>query len=149
MGYWRAKARCLPRCPEEPFHSAALVEQTDAELDLFDRGRERFSVLLQVIEIARGGAEVRGVVHCDEVFRRQSDSGPPPVPLPDFFASQEDVRASVLLKLRRVSSEERVLLWAALEKEVVQGFGVARGARPAAADIPDVFAHRFVALLGC
>ena len=45
MEFWQATARDIPRCMEEPFHSV-LVQHMDAELDLRDWDRNRFSVPL-------------------------------------------------------------------------------------------------------
>ena len=73
-----------------------LGAHLDTKLNLFGNGQKRFSVPLQAIEIAREGAEVTSVVQYDQVFRHQSDLGPPPVPSPNLFASQEDVYASCM-----------------------------------------------------
>ena len=46
--YWSAKAKQLPRCYDEPFHTA-LVEGMDDKLDLFDRGPGRAGVPLEPV----------------------------------------------------------------------------------------------------
>ena len=92
---WRARAEALPaHDPSEPFHSA-LVEEMDFDLDLFDRGDERFRVPLEVLHLVRSGAEVTGVVAYDQAFARKPDPGEPPVLLQHLFSQQEAYRRSV------------------------------------------------------
>ena len=65
IDHWRSRAKALPAPdPSEPFNSA-LVEDMDHDLDLFDRGDERFRVPLDVLDLVRSGAEVTGVIAYD------------------------------------------------------------------------------------
>ena len=97
---WRARAEALPaHDPSEPFHSA-LVEEMDFDLDLFDRGDERFRVPLDVLDLVRSGAEVTGVIAYDQAFARKPDPGGAPVPMQHLFSQQEAYRRSVEKQLR-------------------------------------------------
>ena len=115
MDYWREKSRALPRRPDELFH-CALIELMDSELNLFDRGPERFSVPLQAVGIARNPAEVTGFVQYNHVVRCWVYPGPARVPLSNLFAGQAAVHAAVPQKVHRTSLEECSPLWAGLDK---------------------------------
>ena len=84
--HWRSRAEALPaHDPSEPFNPA-LVEEMDRDLDLFDRGDERFHVPLDVLDLVRSGAEVTGVIAYDQAFARKPDPGQPPLPLKHLFS---------------------------------------------------------------
>ena len=123
MNHWRLRAAALPpHDPFEPFHSA-LVEEMDRDLDLFDRGDERFRVPLDVLDLVRSGAEVTGVIAYDQAFAWKADPGPSLIPLKRLFAQQDPCRRSVENQLRAYKRDERLLFWSSLDKEVSQGFG--------------------------
>ena len=58
----------------------------DHELDLSDRGDERFRVPLDVLDVVRSGAKVTGVVAYNQAFARKPDPSEPPVPLQHLFS---------------------------------------------------------------
>ena len=112
----------------------------DRDLDLFDRGDERFCVPLKVLDVVRSGVEVTGVI----AYARKADPGPAPMPLKHLFAKQDAYRRSVENQLCACEQDERLLLWSSLEKEVSQGFGEVHLSRPAPEPgRPDVFVKRF------
>ena len=116
----------------------------DKELDLFDRGDARFWEPLEVIAVVQGGTEVTSVVAYGHTFARMADPSPAPIPLDRLYAQQPAWRRSVENQLRSYTREEQLLLWAALEKEVAEGFGeVHLSLPPADPDRPDVFVKHF------
>ena len=142
---WRALGESLPHVPDEPFHTA-LVEAIDAELDLLERGPQRFSVPLQAVNIARYSADTTGFVRYKQLFADRPDPVPQPTPLPHLLGWQEHVLASILAKARTTSAEDKHLLWKALGKEVAQGLGAAHVGRPEPdGAVGDVFFGRHMA----
>ena len=62
---------------------ASLHHVPDADLDLLDRGPQRFSSPLQAVGVARYDADTTGFVRYDQLFADRPDPVPQPTPLPD------------------------------------------------------------------
>ena len=78
------------------------------ELNLFDRGDERFRVPLDVLTLVRSGVEVTGVVADDQAFAWKPRE--PPVPLQHLFSQPDAHRRSVERQLRGYKGDARLLL---------------------------------------